>query len=108
MAAKLRVFVLNWDPLRWPGSPFEPRATATGDGDTFELVLYVPLPDLLGTQDAAGLLGDLSRSVVEVGVEQELLLASGAYAQLAHAGRVPDLLVRATERRPSRRATRLA
>lgn len=92
VAAKLRVFVLNWDPLGWLPSPFEARATATGDGDTFELVLYVPLPDVLGTQDAAGLLGDLSRSVIEVGVEQELLLDSGAYAQLAHAGRAPDLL----------------
>lgn len=92
VAARLRVFALNWNPLGWMGGPFEVRATATGDGDTFELVLYVPLPDLVGIRDAAGLLGDLSRSVVDVGVEQELLLASGAYAQLAHAGKVPGLL----------------
>jgi len=61
-------------------------ATATGDGDDFELVLYVPLAD------AAVLLDDLCRSVVDVGVSQELLLRSGAYAQLAFAGKVPDLL----------------
>jgi hypothetical protein len=42
VAARLRVFVLNWDPLgQW--APSEARATATGDGDSFELVLYVPL-----------------------------------------------------------------
>src|SRR4051812_13068387 len=84
VAARLRVFVLNWDPLGWLGAT-EPRATATGDGDSFELVLYAPL-------DAVGVLGDLCRSVVDVGVEQELLLTSGAYAQLATAGKVPGLL----------------
>jgi hypothetical protein len=92
LAARLRVFVLNWDPLGWLHGPFEARATATGDGDTFELVVYVPRPDLLGAGDAAELLGDLCRSVLEVGVSQELLLASGAYAQLASAGKVPGLL----------------
>src|SRR3954454_15217889 len=84
VAARLRVFVLNWDPLGWHGPP-EPRATATGDGDSFELVLYVPLED-------AEVLGDLCRSVVELGVELELLLSSGAYAQLAAAGKAPSLL----------------
>lgn len=92
VAARLRVFVLNWDPLGWLRGPFDAKATATGDGDSFELVLYVPLPDLLGAGDAAELLGDLCRSVLEVGVSQELLLASGAYAQLAFAGKVPGLL----------------
>jgi tetratricopeptide (TPR) repeat protein len=87
VAARLRVFVLNWDPLsRW--APSEARATATGDGDSFELVLYVPLETARDTE----LLGDLCRSVLEVGVEQELLLRSGAYAQLAAAGKAPELL----------------
>src|SRR4051794_35376976 len=84
VAARLRVFVLNWDPLGWHG-PSQPRATATGDGDSFELVLYVPLEDV-------EVLGDLCRSVVELGVEQERLLASGAYAQLAATGKAADLL----------------
>lgn len=92
VAAKLRVFVINWDPLGWMGVPFEARATATGDGDVFELVLYVPLRDLTSARDPAGLLGEWCRSAVEVGVEQELLLTSGAYAQLVHAGRAPELL----------------
>jgi len=82
----MRVFVLNWDPLGWLGEPFAASATATGDGDDYEVVLYVPLAA------AAGLLDDLCRSVVDVGVSQELLLSSGAYAQLAFAGKVPDLL----------------
>jgi SEC-C motif-containing protein len=87
VAARLRIFVLNWDPLDRAGSS-EARATATGDGDSFELVLYAPL-ELARDADA---LGDLCRSVLEVGVEQELLLSSGAYAQLAHAGKAPGLL----------------
>lgn len=89
VAAKLRVFVLNWDPLGWQRDAFEPDATATGDGDTFELVLYVPHSDAVADRD---LLGELARSVVTVGVEQELLLSAGSYAQLAHAGKVPGLL----------------
>src|SRR5918912_3589277 len=80
VAARLRVFVLNWDPLGWHGA-CAARATATGDGDSFELVLYVQLAEL-ERADGAEVLGDLVRSVVEVGVEQELLLSSGAYAQL--------------------------
>jgi len=86
VASRMRVFVLNWDPLGWLGEPFAASATATGDGDDYEVVLYVPLAA------AAGLLDDLCRSVVDVGVSQELLLSSGAYAQLAFAGKVPDLL----------------
>ena len=90
VAARLRVFVLTWDPLgQW--APSDARATATGDGDGFELVLYVPLADLQAA-DSADLLGELCRSVLEIGVEQELLLSSGAYAQLAAAGKAPDLL----------------
>lgn len=86
VAATLRVFVLNWDPLGWLGQAFEASATATGDGDDFELVLYAPV------DDPPGLLEDRCRSVVDVGVSQELLLRSGAYAQLAFAGKAPDLL----------------
>jgi len=88
VAARLGVFVLSWNPLAWRGEPFTPWATATGDGDGFELVLYVPLPEAADEQR----LGELCRSAVEVGVEQELALVSGAYAQLAHAGKVPELL----------------
>lgn len=90
VAARLRVFVLNWDPLGLR-RPSGTRATATGDGDSFELVLYVLLADL-EVADGAEVLGDLCRSVVEVGVEQELLLSSGAYAQLAATGKAPGLL----------------
>lgn len=88
VAARLRVFVVNWNPLAWCGEPFASWATATGDGDGFELVLYVPLPE--ATDETW--LGELCRSTIEVGVQQELVLVSGAYAQLAHAGKVPELL----------------
>jgi tetratricopeptide (TPR) repeat protein len=86
VAARLRVFVLNWDPLE----PSEPRATATGDGDSFELVLYVPFAAARDDER----LGDLCRAVLEAGVSHERLLRSGAYARLAHAGQVPGLLSR--------------
>lgn len=86
VAPRLRVFVLNWDPLRALGEPFEASATATGDGDSFELVLYAPLGD--GIERVS----DLCRSVLDVGVDQELLLISGDYPQLAFAGKAPDLL----------------
>jgi hypothetical protein len=86
VAGRLRVFVLNWNALRGLGEPFEASATATGDGDSFELVLYAPL------HDGIERLGDLCRSVLDVAVDQELLLVSGAYAQLAFAGKVPTPL----------------
>ncbi|MGH2942384.1 MAG: hypothetical protein ACRDLN_06400 [Solirubrobacteraceae bacterium] len=62
VAARMRVFVLNWDPLGWLGEPFVASATATGDGDDYEVVLYVPLTDTAGSLD------DLCRSVIDVGV----------------------------------------
>lgn len=49
-------------------------------------MLYAPL------QEGLERLGDLCRSVLDVAVEHALLLVSGAYAQLAFAGKVPDLL----------------
>ena len=40
IAARLRVFLLTWDPLYWHDRP-PGRATATGDGDGCEAVRYV-------------------------------------------------------------------
>ena len=51
----------------------------------------MPLADL-EVAEGPNVLGDLCRSVLEVGVEHEHLLTSGAYAQLAAAGKVPGLL----------------
>lgn len=43
IAARLRVFLLTWDPLGWEGDRAPGWATATGDGDSCEVVLYVML-----------------------------------------------------------------
>jgi len=41
IAARLRVFLLTWDPFWWMRDRGWAWATATGDGDAFEVVLYL-------------------------------------------------------------------
>lgn len=95
IAARLRVFLLTWDPLDWHDRPLA-RATATGDGDGCEVVLYVALDDALATagtnEDIAVVLGDLAGSVLSVGAAYEQALVAGVYPQLAFDGKAPGLL----------------
>ena len=95
IAARLRVFLVTWDPLDWHDRPLA-RATATGDGDGCEVVLYVALDDLrasAGTsEDIAVVLGDLAGSVLSVGAAYEQALVAGVYPQLAYDGKAPGLL----------------
>lgn len=96
IAARLQVFLVTWDPLDWHDRP-PGRATATGDGDGFEVVLYVPLDDVLSAAHASGeeiavVLGDLGGSVLNVGARYEQALVAGAHPQLAFAGSAPGLL----------------
>ncbi len=100
IAARLRVFLLTWDPLGWADDRGRAWAwaTATGDGDSYEVVLYVLLRDALerAREDGgtlAEVLGGLGASVLAIGGAHEELLASGSYAQLVLAG-VPGLLSR--------------
>ncbi len=95
VAARLRVFLLTWDPLGWMGD--RGAACATGDGDSYEVVLYVLLDDAVrgarvDAKTLVDVIGELSGSVLAIGAAQEELLVSGAYAQLAFAGEVPGLL----------------
>jgi tetratricopeptide (TPR) repeat protein len=97
VAARLRVFVLTCDPLGWMGDRGWSWATATGDGDSYEVVLYVLLHDALerAREDGgtlAEVIGALGARVVAVGGAHEDLLAAGGWAQLAHTGKVPGLL----------------
>ncbi len=98
IAARLRVFLLTWDPLGWHERPPVARATATGDGDGFEAVLYVPLhclPQAAATEEEIlAVLGDLAGSVLSVGAGYEQALSAGAYPQLAYRGKAPGLLSR--------------
>ena len=97
VAARLRVFVLTWDPLGWMRDRGTAWATATGDGDSYEVVLYVTLQDAVrqareGGETVAEVIGELADSVLAVGGAHQELLVSGAYPQLAFAGEVPGLL----------------
>lgn len=97
IAARLRVFVLTWDPFWWMRDRGWAWATATGDGDSYEVVLYLTLHDAMRrARETAGTLaeviGRLAGSVLAVGGRHEELLVSGAYPQLAFAGEVPGLL----------------
>ena len=97
IAARLRVFLLTWDPFWWMADRGWAWATATGDGDSCEVVLYVALHDLLRLSGEtarmlADVVGELAGSVLVVGARHEQLLVSGAYPQLAFSGEVAGLL----------------
>lgn len=92
IAARLRVFLLTWDPLDWHDRPLA-RATATGDGDGCEVVLYLLLDRVLEADDGiAVMLGDAAGSVLSVGAAYEQALVAGIYPQLASEGKAPGLL----------------
>lgn len=97
IAARMRAFLLTWDPLEWVEDRGAGWATATGDGDSFEVVLYLPLVETLeqverGEGTTAAVLGKLAGSVLAVGARHEQALVAGIYAQLVRAGEAPSLL----------------
>jgi SEC-C motif len=92
IAAHLRVFVLTWDPLDWLQDRGSAWATATGDGDAYELVLYLLRDAICASGEPIEAIGGVARRALRHAVRLELLLVSGAYAQLAYEGRVQGLL----------------
>ena len=97
IAARLRVFLLTWDPFWWMRDRGWAWATATGDGDAYEVVLYLTLHDAVRraretARTLANVVGEPAGSVLTVGATHEELLVSGAYPQLAFAGEIPGLL----------------
>jgi tetratricopeptide (TPR) repeat protein len=97
IAARLRVFLLTWDPLEWVEGRAPWTATVTGDGDSYEVVLYLLLEEVgrgarTREETLAAALDACGSSVLAVGTRHEQLLVSDAYAQLAFAGQVPGLL----------------
>lgn len=94
VAARLRLFALSWDPLAWLPDRASVWATANGDGDLWELVVYATLTGLTDRGDPTAAFDELAETAVLAGSGQEQLLASGAYPQLAARGRAPGLLER--------------
>jgi len=97
VAARLRLFLLTWDPLGWLEDRPLGSATATGDGDQYEVVLYLPLQVVLRharmlEATVAESLALWAESVVAVGAAHEALLVAGGYPGLAAKGTVPELL----------------
>jgi hypothetical protein len=79
IVARLRVFLVTRDPLGWHDRP-PGRATATGDGDGCEVVIYLPLHEILATARASGervavVLGGFAASVLTVGAFEQALVA---------------------------------
>jgi hypothetical protein len=106
IAARLRVFLLTWDPFGWMRDRGTAWATATGDGDSYEVVLYLTLHDAVcqareTARTLADVIDELAGSVLAVGARHEELLVSGAYPQLAFAGEVPGLLSELGHGRPA-------
>jgi len=97
IAARMRVFLLTWDPLEWVGDRGPGWATASGDGDSYEVVLYLPLAETLrraeeGEVTTAAVLGAFAASVLAVGARYEQALVAGIHPQLAQVGEAPSLL----------------
>ncbi len=97
VAAHLRIFLVTWDPLGGMRDRGMAWATASGDGDSFEVVLYATLEDAVRQarergQSPVDVIGELAGSVVAVGAAHQELLVSGAYPQLSFAGEVAGLL----------------
>lgn len=97
VARRLRLFVLSVDPLEHVDRFAPASATANGDGDAFEVVVYLPLEHALdlagmGGCTVAEVLTALGESAVTVGGRCESLLASGAYPHLVVRDEVEGLL----------------
>jgi hypothetical protein len=72
IAARLRVFLLTWGPFGWMRDRGTAWATATGDGDSYEVVLYLTLHDAVRrahetSTTLAHVIGELAGSVLAVG-----------------------------------------
>lgn len=96
---RLRLFVHTWDPFRtWFDERDAASATVNGDGDDFEVVVWVPFTTVV--REAPG--GDLRRagevlarygeSAVVVGASLLSVLGTGAYEKLVREGKAAALL----------------
>ena len=94
IAARLRVFLVTWDPLEWHDRR-PARATATGDGDGFEVVLYLALDDVL-TEARGAEHRERARRLRRVGARRRRALRAGT-----RRGRLPAARVQRRRARPA-------
>jgi hypothetical protein len=97
VAARLRIFLLTRDPLDRVEGLAPAWATATGDGDDYEVVVYLPLTNALKLAEfddttVAEVLARLAESAIVVGAAHEPLLLAGAYPQAEARGDADPLL----------------
>jgi hypothetical protein len=111
VAARLRVFLLTRDPLDRIDRLAPAWATATGNGDDYEVVVYLPLTNALTLADfddtpVAEVLARLAESAIVVGAAHESLLVAGAYPQAQARSDAPPLLSDPVADLPSARVSR--
>ncbi len=97
VASRLRTFVLARDPLDHLERFAPACATANGDGDDYEVVVYVPLGNALTLAELDGttvaeVLARLTESAVAVGAAHEQLLLAGAYPKAVRRAAAQPLL----------------
>jgi SEC-C motif len=104
IAAQLRLFVITRDPLDWIPERGEAWATANGDGDLLELVVYVAREAIEQRKDGGGVgaaVAPFGEAAVVAGARSEHLLVSGAHPGLVATGGAERLLERVDNARPS-------
>ena len=111
VAERVRVFVITRNPLDRHLQLAPAWATANGDGDHYELVVYVSLGNLWSLAEMQGstvadVLARLAESAVVVGAAHEQLLLTGAYPSAAHRGTASSLLSDRVADLPGARAER--
>jgi hypothetical protein len=98
MAEALRVFLVTWDPLEHQASRPVAAATVNPGPPGLEIVLYVPLWNVMGPVTERGasvaeVVGELAGSAVVVAARHEEAVTNGSYPSLlASRGAVPLLL----------------
>ncbi len=97
IAAALRLFVINRDPLDWLRDRGTAWATSNGDGDVLELPMYVTRDEVQRRLAAAG--GDLVAAVAPLcetavlgAIDCQGILLAGGYPELAFRGKAPRLV----------------
>jgi len=97
MAAAVRVFVINWDPLEFQAPRPDGFAAVNAGSLGLEIALYLPcwrLAELATARHStiAAVIGELAGSAIVTAAEHAEDVVAGRYPDLAVARTAPDLL----------------